>query len=107
MPEAASSRPARSSRSFGGHFEEIGIETDILVDRQVFVEAEALRHVAHMRLAALGIRHDIDAVDDDPPPSGRITPASMRMVVVLPAPSGPTRPKISPRSTVKLRPPRR
>jgi len=30
------------------------------------------------------------------PLSGRITPASMRMVAVLPAPSGPTKPKISP-----------
>ena len=33
------------------------------------------------------------------PASGRITPASMRSVVVLPAPSGPTSPKISPRLT--------
>ena len=33
-------------------------------------------------------------------------PASIRMVVVLPAPSGPTRPKISPAVTWKVRPAR-
>src|SRR5512146_2344464 len=33
------------------------------------------------------------------PESGCRTPASMRSVVVLPAPSGPTRPKISPACT--------
>src|SRR5579885_2660827 len=37
------------------------------------------------------------------PPSGLRTPASMRSVVVLPAPSGPTRPKISPAPATKLR----
>ena len=36
------------------------------------------------------------------PESGGSTPASMRMVVVLPAPSGPTNPKISPECTSKL-----
>ena len=65
MPEAASkllralfARGARDS-------EQIGIETDVLVDRQIFIEAEPLRHVADMMLALLGIGHDIDAVDDD------------------------------------------
>src|SRR5580704_2301736 len=37
------------------------------------------------------------------PLSGGSTPASMRIVVVFPAPSGPTRPKISPECTSKLR----
>src|SRR6478609_4855526 len=38
------------------------------------------------------------------PEVGRSTPASMRRVVVLPAPSGPTRPNSSPRPTSKLTP---
>src|SRR5436309_5999088 len=38
------------------------------------------------------------------PAVGRRTPASMRRVVVLPAPSGPTRPNSSPRPTSKLTP---
>src|SRR4051795_13715389 len=38
------------------------------------------------------------------PEVGRRTPASMRRVVVLPAPSGPTRPNSSPRPTSKLNP---
>src|ERR1035437_796463 len=37
------------------------------------------------------------------PASGGSTPARMRMIVVLPAPSGPTMPKISPGATSKLR----
>src|SRR5580658_8178610 len=38
------------------------------------------------------------------PPVGRSSVSRMRMVVVLPAPFGPSRPKISPRPTSKLAP---
>src|SRR3569623_245560 len=38
------------------------------------------------------------------PPSGSIRPSSRRSVVVLPAPLGPSRPKHSPRRTVRSRP---
>ena len=82
MPEPRAAGPrARAGR--GRAFEQIGVEADVFVDGQVFVETEPLRHVAHMLLGALGIGDDIDAVDDDAPPSGRMTPASMRMVVGL------------------------
>src|SRR5262249_39666727 len=37
------------------------------------------------------------------PPVGSMRPQSIRSVVVLPAPSGPTRPKISPRATSTVR----
>src|SRR5512145_110299 len=37
-----------------------------------------------------------------PPPLGESSPQSMRMVVDLPAPFGPRKPKISPRRTVRL-----
>jgi hypothetical protein len=37
------------------------------------------------------------------PVVGAISPASMRTLVVLPAPFGPRRPKISPSPTVKVR----
>src|SRR5258706_12502986 len=38
------------------------------------------------------------------PASARSTPASILRVVLLPAPSGPTRPKISPAAISKLKP---
>ena len=66
MPEAASKRAARALRaSRVGYFEQIGIEADVLVDGQILIKPEPLRHVAEMLLAALGVRDHIDAVDDD------------------------------------------
>jgi hypothetical protein len=41
---------------------------------------------------------------DAEPPLGRMSPIRMRMVVVLPAPFGPTKPKISPGSTANEMP---
>ena len=38
------------------------------------------------------------------PEEGGIRPVSMRMVVDLPAPFGPRKPKKQPRGTVRLRP---
>ena len=43
--------------------EEIGVEADVLVDGEIFVETEALRHVAERVLGALGIADDIAAGD--------------------------------------------
>ncbi len=88
-----------------GHREQRGVEEDVLRHRHVFIQAEALRHVAEVRLGALriGARRRCRRARSRPHP-GVSTPASMRMIVVLPAPSGPTRPKISPRVTAKLIP---
>ena len=45
------------------HFEQVGVEADVLVDREILVEAEALRHIAHMLLRRFRIGHGIDAID--------------------------------------------
>jgi hypothetical protein len=61
MPEAPSNRAARSSRTRLA----VGEEFDILVDRQIFVEPEALRHIADVQARELGRGDDVDAFDDD------------------------------------------
>ena len=56
MPAAASSCPERAaSRSRLADAEQISVEADVLVHRQVFVKAEALRHVAEVVLRAFGV----------------------------------------------------
>ena len=79
-----------------------GDEVEVLEDRQVLIEAEALRHVAD--LAA-----DLDAVADDVvaeawpvPASGLSRPQSMRIVVVLPLPFAPRKPQISPSADLQV-----
>ncbi len=47
----------------GRHEVHLGEELDVLVDREVVVERELLRHVADARLHAVGVLHDVDAVD--------------------------------------------
>ena len=76
--------------------EEIRVEPDVFVHREVFVKAEALRHVAEVVLGALRVAHHVVAGHRRRAGVRASTPASMRSVVVFPAPSGPTRPKISP-----------
>jgi len=49
----------------GWDFEQIGIEADVLVDGEVLIEAEPLRHVAEMLLGVLRVGHHVDAVDND------------------------------------------
>ena len=76
-------------------------ERDVLVDGQQLVEREPLRHVADAALDAFGI-----AVTSTPPTCavpevGSSRPHSMRMVVDLPAPLLPRKPKISPRRDVE------
>ena len=48
-----------------GDAEEIGEERDVLVDGQVLVEAEPLRHVAHMRAHALRLGDGVHPLDRD------------------------------------------
>ena len=38
--------------------EQVGIKADVFVDGQIFVKAEALRHVAQIALGAFGIAHE-------------------------------------------------
>ena len=80
-------------------------ELDVLVDRQVAVEAEPLRDVADRRRGRAAIAKRIDAKHRArarrPARAARRSAAG---VVVLPAPSGPMTPNISPRPTSKLSP---
>ena len=72
-------------------------EADVLVDRQELVQREPLRHVADALLHALRIGRHVDAADRSLcPTTGASRPHSMRMVVDLPAPLLPRKPKISP-----------
>ena len=76
------------------------VETDVLGDRQVLVEREALAHVADAALDGLALRcrrrgpRRVAA-----PPVGASSPVSMRIAVVLPAPLAPRKPKTSPART--------
>ncbi len=78
-------------------------EIQVLADRQLPIERKLLRDVAQMlpRRGARSWRTSTPATFKVPPEGGK-SPQSMRNVVVLPAPFGPSRPKISPRLTTKL-----
>ena len=97
MPHAFSSSVRARLAIVSADAEQVRVEADVLVHRQIFVQAEALRHIADQMFDAFGIarRRRIRATVAVPA-SGASTPARMRIVVVLPAPSGPTMPKISP-----------
>src|SRR5947199_4820704 len=56
------------------------------------------------RLTASGSRATLTPRTRASPDVGRNTPASMRSIVVFPAPSGPTRPNSSPDSTSNVTP---
>jgi hypothetical protein len=47
------------------HFEQVGIEANVLIDGELLVETETLRHVAHRGLRGLRIGDGIDPVDHD------------------------------------------
>ena len=62
---------------------------------QIFVETEALRHVADLALDLGAPRVMISKPRHVPsPPSGVSNPQSIRIVVVLPLPLGPRKPQI-------------
>ena len=93
-------RRARRSRASRSRPYSAGEELDVLIDGQQLVERELLRHVADAPLHRFGIaarrrcRRRV-AVPD----VGASRPHSMRMVVDLPAPLLPRKPKISPGRT--------
>ena len=75
-----------------GHPIDAGDEVEVLLDGQVFVEAEALGHVTDLALD-LGRFRRISRPRQLPLPSSGVSrPQSMRMNVVLPLPFGPRKP---------------
>ena len=79
-----------------------GEEIQVLGDRELPVERELLRHVADALPGRRARGAQIEPATRSVPPVAGSRPQSMRNVVVLPAPFGPSRPKISPRRTSKL-----
>jgi hypothetical protein len=45
--------------------EYIGIEADVLVDREILIQSEALRHIADLELHLFGILDHVASRDDD------------------------------------------
>jgi hypothetical protein len=88
-----------SLEAFAGNPVHPGPETDVLIDRQQFVEREPLRHVADAALDGLGIRANVDPSINALPEVGFSSPQSIRIVVDFPAPLLPRNPKTSPRVT--------
>ena len=75
---------------------------ELVADAHLRVQAALLGHVAEARA---GREVDRARRSSGPSPrSGSSTPSTMRIVVVLPAPLGPTKPNIWPGSTVKRQP---
>ena len=64
--------------------------------RQIVVEADLIRQVADLALDRERLAHGVVASTRAWPSEMSVSPSSIRMVVVLPAPFGPSRPKISP-----------
>ena len=78
-------------------------EIQVLCHRQLPIERKLLRDVTQCAGELRpGARRTSTPATSQPPPEAGKSPHSMRKVVVLPAPFGPSSPNISPRLTLKL-----
>ena len=78
------------------HPEVAAVEVEVLPDGEAAVERVRLRHDADQRLAAVGCASTSMPPTMALPLVGITRVVSIPTVVVLPAPFGPSRPKISP-----------
>jgi hypothetical protein len=85
-----------------GEAVQLGHEPQHLPRVQVGVEAHVLLQVADPGLDPDGVAGGVEAHDPDPARGRLRQPQSMSRVVVLPAPLGPRKPKISPAPTVMV-----
>jgi hypothetical protein len=96
--------PRQCARAASSPFEAVGAreEVQVLTDRQLPIERELLRDIADRccRAEARLCAHRLQRPAKLPAEAGR-SPHSMRKVVVLPAPFGPSSPNISPRLTAE------
>ena len=76
-------------------------QVDRLPDLDALLELGLLELYADAVLQLGGVRRGIVAENSDLAGVGRASPSTHSMVVVLPAPFGPMRPKISPSLTSK------
>ncbi len=49
---------------FPVHAKQVGIKADVLINRQILIQAESLRHVTEVMLGAFGIANHVGACDD-------------------------------------------
>ena len=80
------------------------MQLQVLLGGEVAVERRVLEDEADVAADVVALVDDVVARDVALPPVGRASVQSMLIVVVLPAPLGPRKPKTSPRATSKLTP---
>jgi hypothetical protein len=80
---------------------EAGAKFQILPHPHVRVQRIVLRHVANTAPHLVSLRKNIQPRHRGAPELAGMKQDRMRMVVLLPAPLGPSRPTISPRSTLE------
>src|SRR5450830_1016538 len=77
---------------------QISVQRQVLNHTQIFIKTKFLGHITDMLMQLITLREGIEAIDLILPEVGCKSPASSLRKVVLPAPSGPTRPVIVPRA---------
>ena len=92
------------ARSAVTHAEVTTVEVQVLVHVERAVERVRLRDDADDLLGEGRVRDDVDPADRGGAAVGMTRVVSMPTVVVLPAPFGPSSPKISPSRTVRSSP---
>ena len=100
----ASAKPAVHRRAHVAHPVEAREHRQVVLDRDVHVEVVELRHHAHQRARLLRLARQLVAEDPDPALVRCAWPVSSRIVVDLPAPFGPSRPRQMPFGTSRSRP---
>ncbi len=100
MPSARST--AAAARRAGNAVEH-GEHREVLLGGQLGVEVVQLRDDPHAGAGLLRLGGDVDSPSTSIEPDvGRACPVSMRIVVDLPAPLGPSSPRTMPRGTVSV-----
>ena len=96
MPSASS-----TARSSGVAVEAVepAEQAQLLAAGHPAVRPRILLEVAEVAPHAQGVGRDVDPGDGRPPAVARVSPASSRSVVVLPAPFGPSSPNTDPAGT--------
>ena len=79
-------------------------EAEVLLDRDIVEQVRLVRDEGEQRFGRHRLRRQVVGADLDPAPGGDEDARKLRIVVVLPAPFGPTRPRTSPGSTRNDRP---
>ena len=93
---SSSSSSAGDARVDVGHPVEPADEAEVLLDGEVVEQVRLVGDEGEQGLGRDRLRGQVVPADPDPPAVGMMIPAMLRIVVVFPAPLGPTRPSTSP-----------